>query len=43
MDAWVLGEVRSTAAEAGVGERVVRGTKGVDAGAVRLHGSYRVG
>ena len=43
VDAWVLGEVRSTAAEAGVGERVVRGTKGVDAGAVRLHGSYRVG
>ena len=43
VDAWVLGEVRSTAAEAGIGERVVRGTKGVDAGAVRLHGSYRVG
>ena len=43
VDAWVLGEVRSTAAEAGVGERVVRGTKGAKAGAVRLHGSYRVG
>lgn len=43
VDAWVLGEVRSTAAEAGAGERLVRGTKGVDAGAVRLHGSYRVG
>ena len=43
VDAWVLGEVRSTAAGAGAGERLVRGAKGVDAGAVRLHGSYRVG
>ena len=43
VDAWVLGEVRSTAAGAGAGERLVRGAKGVAAGAVRLHGSYRVG
>lgn len=39
--AWVLGEVTADAGSgAGSGE-VVQGTKGVDGGAVRLHGAYR--
>ncbi len=47
--AWVLGEVRSAAdvrdggGAPGSAGTVVRGTKGVDAGAVRLYGTYRAG
>lgn len=39
--AWVLGEVRAD--DGAQGADVVRGSKGVDGGAVRLHGTYRVG
>ena len=38
--AWVLGEVTSGATDARGGD-VVQGTKGVDGGSVRMHGSYR--
>lgn len=39
MPAWVLGTVRVD--DGSTGPDVVRGTKGVDGGAVALHGSYR--
>lgn len=38
--AWTLGVV--TADDGATGEGIVRGAKGVDGGAVRLHGEYRV-
>nr|WP_297424295.1 phosphoribosylformylglycinamidine cyclo-ligase [uncultured Actinotalea sp.] len=38
--AWALGTVRAD--DGAAGPDVVRGTKGVDGGAVRLHGEYRV-
>ncbi|UNX54553.1 phosphoribosylformylglycinamidine cyclo-ligase [Georgenia sp. TF02-10] len=41
IDAWVLGTVRAEEADGdGVGD-LVRGTKGVDGGTVRLRGAYR--
>ncbi|MBC7292184.1 MAG: phosphoribosylformylglycinamidine cyclo-ligase [Actinotalea sp.] len=39
LPAWVLGTVRDD--DGATGPDVVRGTKGVDGGAVRLHGAYR--
>jgi phosphoribosylformylglycinamidine cyclo-ligase len=39
LPAWVLGAVRAD--DGAAGPDVVRGTKGVDGGAVRMHGSYR--
>ena len=46
IDAWVLGTVRSEKnADDGSGvtdTRIISGTKGVNAGAVRLHGQYRI-
>lgn len=40
--AWVLGTVSmGGVGEGAAGGRVISGTKGVTAGAVRLHGSYR--
>ena len=46
IDAWVLGTVRSEKnADDGSGltdARIISGTKGVNAGAVRLHGQYRI-
>ncbi|MFH5821794.1 phosphoribosylformylglycinamidine cyclo-ligase [Georgenia sp. AZ-5] len=41
IDAWVLGRVTDDDGAHAPGGDVVRGTKGVDGGAVRLHGSYR--
>lgn len=46
VDAWVLGEVATGLAPVATGAfegRVVSGTKGVNAGAVRLNGEYRLG
>ena len=47
VDAWVLGEVSFPSelpVDSGTFEgRVVSGTKGVNGGAVRLRGDYRVG
>jgi phosphoribosylformylglycinamidine cyclo-ligase len=37
--AWVLGTVRAD--DAARGPDIIRGTKGVDGGAVHLHGNYR--
>ena len=46
IDAWVLGTVRSEKNaddESGLTDaRIISGTKGVNAGAVRLHGQYRI-
>lgn len=46
IDAWVLGTVRSEKnADDGSGlrdARIISGTKGMNAGAVRLHGQYRI-
>ncbi|WP_022867335.1 phosphoribosylformylglycinamidine cyclo-ligase [Schaalia vaccimaxillae] len=49
-DAWILGSVSMDQSVAGTpsgavasdGSRVISGTKGVNAGAVRLHGNYRL-
>lgn len=41
IDAWVLGTVGADDGATGPAADVVRGTKGVDGGAVRLHGDYR--
>ena len=41
IDAWLLGRVTEDDGGAGPGGEVVRGTKGVDGGAVRLVGEYR--
>ena len=43
MPAWVLGTVRDGRDDDATAPGVVAGTKGVQGGAVRLHGSYRVG
>ncbi|MHB1064671.1 MAG: phosphoribosylformylglycinamidine cyclo-ligase [Georgenia sp.] len=41
IDAWVLGAVRTDDGGPGPAADVVRGTKGVDGGTVRLRGTYR--
>ncbi|GAA4285969.1 phosphoribosylformylglycinamidine cyclo-ligase [Georgenia daeguensis] len=41
IDAWLLGRVAEDDGEPGADGEVVRGTKGVDGGAVRLVGTYR--
>lgn len=43
MTAWSLGEVRAANPEHDRAGNLVTGTKGVHAGAVRLHGAYRAG
>lgn len=43
MPAWVLGSVREAAPGDATSTDVVAGTKGVQGGAVRLHGAYRAG
>lgn len=43
MTVWSLGEVRAANPEHDRAGNLVTGTKGVHAGAVRLHGAYRVG
>lgn len=43
MPAWVLGTVREAAADDAASPDVVAGTKGVQGGAVRMHGAYRAG
>jgi phosphoribosylformylglycinamidine cyclo-ligase len=41
MPAWVLGSVRPWRDEDATAADVVAGTKGVQGGAVRMHGTYR--
>ncbi len=43
LPAWVLGTVRAATSDDASSPDVVAGTKGVQGGAVRMHGSYRAG
>ncbi|MFC8193705.1 phosphoribosylformylglycinamidine cyclo-ligase [Cellulomonas sp. NPDC057328] len=43
LPAWVLGTVRAAAPDDAASPDVVAGTKGVQGGAVRMHGTYRAG